>query len=304
MKIKNHYRLNSVALFTRQEEQEREDPLKIVYLSVEGSITEKCYFQFIHKYRQELGIKRSVTVKVLERNDDNSAPLQVLELLEEFVQLQNSNTLPSILKEVIPKEYSVDFIKRYLSNDLQPSDAEEKLNFELILNKANLDIDFIKSGLDNHQREDIFAIVIDRDCSLKNGKETGHRLKELIEIYNYCKEKNYKFFITTPAFEFWLLIHTQDVSLFTNDELNKILENNRVSDKHTYTSKLLQHSKKISEKQFKIQYLPNVDIAIQRVQQSFCTIVDELIGNNKGLEALRGKLGSNLPDLFRILREK
>ena len=95
------------------------------------------------------------------------------------------------MKEVIPKEYSVDFIKRYLSNDLQPSDAEEKLNFELILNKANLDIDFIKSGLDNHQREDIFAIVIDRDCSLKNGKETGHRLKELIEIYNYCKENVY-----------------------------------------------------------------------------------------------------------------
>ena len=86
MKIKNHYRLNSVALFTRQEEQEREDPLKIVYLSVEGSITEKCYFQFIHKYRQELGIKRSVTVKVLERNDDNSAPLQVLELLESGVE--------------------------------------------------------------------------------------------------------------------------------------------------------------------------------------------------------------------------
>ena len=45
-------------------------------------------------------------------------------------------------------------------------------------------------------------------------------------------------------------------------------------------------------------------LGVQRVQQSFCTIVDELIGNNKSLESLRGKLGSNLPDLFRILREK
>lgn len=77
--MKNKYRLSSDA-FEREAEEEKIQPQKIFFLSVEGNATEKEYLEGISAYRAQLGIHAIVDVQVLgrKRKDTNSAPQQVI----------------------------------------------------------------------------------------------------------------------------------------------------------------------------------------------------------------------------------
>jgi len=83
-------------MFVRPEESKKQSPLRIVFLSVEGNKTEQNYFEWIEKYREQLGIKSMVHVHPLRRskNDTLSAPEHVLELLEEYIEIRESEVLP------------------------------------------------------------------------------------------------------------------------------------------------------------------------------------------------------------------
>ena len=79
--------------------------------------------------------------------------------------------------------------------------------------------------------------------------------------------------------------------LFGEDEKRELLENKKISGRHTKASKEVSeragHSKKISRKNFEENYWPNIEIAIQRSQK----FTSEYPG-------LLEQLGTNLPDLF------
>ena len=83
-------------MFERTEELNQEPPLRIIFLSVEGNITEQDYFELIEKYRTRLGIKTIVHVHPLKRgkNDTLSAPQDVLALLEEYIEVREADNLP------------------------------------------------------------------------------------------------------------------------------------------------------------------------------------------------------------------
>lgn len=61
--------------------------------------------------------------------------------------------------------------------------------------------------------------------------------------------------------------------------------------------------KKISEKIFRQYYLNHIDYAISQVKKFFSTDVEKLIGTDETEDSKKGKLGSNLPELFKLLRE-
>lgn len=81
----------------------------------------------------------------------------------------------------------------------------------------------------------------------------------------------------------------------------------RRSKKDTFTSyevsKCAGHSKGINEDTFKNFYLPKVDFAIRQTKAFFSTDIEELIGTDESDDTKKGKLGSNLPSLFDLLRE-
>lgn len=85
----NRYRLTST-VYEREDESQKILPEKRIFLSVEGNATEKEYFDGVSKYREKIGINAEVDVEVLRRGkkDTNSAPQQVIELLEEYIRLQ------------------------------------------------------------------------------------------------------------------------------------------------------------------------------------------------------------------------
>lgn len=288
-------------MFERPEESNKESPSRIFFLSVEGNKTEHNYFEWIEKYREKLGIKARVHVHSLRRSkhDNLSAPEHVLELLEEYIEIRESEILPERIRALIPTEYTDDFIKRYIEAP-ECIDVTMRNNFEMQLQQTGIDLEYEYFLKEYSGKYDVFGILIDRDYST-------HSVTQMNKIKNECKEKGYYFFVTTPCFEFWLLMHLEDVCTKYKDELQEFRNNSKQSNRHTFTSsevsKLAHHSKGIKENIFKKYYLSKVEFAIHQAKEHFSTNIDELIGTDDSDDTKKGELGSNLPSLFDLLKE-
>lgn len=297
----NPFRLQSDALFVRPEEADQEPPRRIAFLSVEGNETEADYFEWVQKYRSRLGIKTEVHVHPLKRakSDTLSAPQDVLELLEEYIELREADVLPERMRMAIPAEYTDDFIRLYME-DADTLEKSRKEEFEMLLRQTEIDLVYARFLKEYSGENDIFGVVIDRDYMT-------HSVTQMKKIVTECEEKGYYCFITTPCFEFWLLMHLVNVNEEYREQLQNFRENKKESRKHTFTSKEISkragHGKRISENVFKRFYLPKLDFAIQQAEEAFSSDKDKLIGTDETEDTKRGELGTNLPELFDLLRE-
>ena len=66
--------------------------------------------------------------------------------------------------------------------------------------------------------EDELWCVIDRDRWLT---------RNIAATAQSCRQKGYEFCMTTPCFEFWLLLHVRQFQIFSGDEQNALLSNRR-----------------------------------------------------------------------------
>lgn len=278
------HRLNAGNRFERPETQSIK---RVVFLSVEGEVTERRYFEFVRESRETLGIKSVVEIHVLRRGDSSSSPEKVVELLENYLEVRNNNDFLAEVDKLELKHYDKEFIHKYLEAP-DTIDVKEKRQFEGFLKEEQLDLTYLLflnkfKGSDNGEN-DVFGIVIDRDAG-------NHSPENMARIFDECDEKGYRCFLTNPRFEFWLLLHVADVKSEYPDELEKMLDfNDETVDKH-----LLEKTgggKKIQRKIFDIYFLPNIDTAIERAN-GLCTSRNELLD----------QLGSTLGELFELLRE-
>lgn len=278
------HRLNAGNRFERPETQSIK---RVVFLSVEGEVTERRYFEFVRESRETLGIKSVVEIHVLRRGDSSSSPEKVVELLENYLEVRNNNDFLAEVDKLELKHYDKEFIHKYLEAP-DTIDAKEKRQFEGFLKEEQLDLTYLLflnkfKGSDNGEN-DVFGIVIDRDAG-------NHSPENMARIFDECDENGYRCFLTNPRFEFWLLLHVADVKSEYPDELEKMLDfNDETVDKH-----LLEKTgggKKIQRKTFDTYFLPNIDTAIERAN-GLCT------SRNKLLD----QLGSTLGELFELLRE-
>lgn len=278
------HRLNAGNRFERPETQSIK---RVVFLSVEGEVTERRYFEFVRESRETLGIKSVVEIHVLRRGDSSSSPEKVVELLENYLEVRNNNDFLAEVDKLELKHYDKEFIHKYLEAP-DTIDVKEKRQFEGFLKEEQLDLTYLLflnkfKGSDNGEN-DVFGIVLDRDAG-------NHSPENMARIFDECDEKGYRCFLTNPRFEFWLLLHVADVKSEYPDELEKMLDfNDETVDKH-----LLEKTgggKKIQRKTFDTYFLPNIDTAIERAN-GLCT------SRNKLLD----QLGSTLGELFELLRE-
>ena len=278
------HRLNAGNRFERPETQSIK---RVVFLSVEGEVTERRYFEFVRESRETLGIKSVVEIHVLRRGDSSSSPEKVVELLENYLEVRNNNDFLAEVDKLELKHYDKEFIHKYLEAP-DTIDVKEKRQFEGFLKEEQLDLTYLLflnkfKGSDNGEN-DVFGIVIDRDAG-------NHSPENMARIFDECDEKGYRCFLTNPRFEFWLLLHVADVKSEYPDELEKMLDfNDETVDKH-----LLEKTgggKKIQRKTFDTYFLPNIDTAIERAN-GLCISRNELLD----------QLGSTLGELFELLRE-
>ncbi len=286
-------RLHS-SMFIRPDDEINELPKRIVFLSVEGNTTEKDYFKFIQKFRTKIGIDALVYVETLSkfRHDTKSDPDQVFDLLKEYLEIRKNGITKEDMDELFndsQDDYTSELVEKYLKSEL-PYDEMKKINTDLQM--MNIDVNYQKylSEFKGENNEDVFAIVIDRDCG-------NHTEETLSRLFEKCKENNCLCFITNPCFEFWLLLHLSDVKNEYHDKLTTIFENKKISNKHTFVSYEVSqkagHGKSINERKFTDNYLNNIDKAIERASD-FC----------QDQKALLKKIGSNIPALFEILKKQ
>lgn len=278
----NTYRLTSNS-FEREKESEKISPKKTIFLSMEGTNTEKEYLNGLNEFKCELGYCPNIIIEPLSRRkkDGSSAPELVVDLLEEYLNLR-SDGIYSEIKIILNEDYNDNIISKYIDN---PKELESKVvkEIDLKLEKIGYDMQYRKLLSSNQNTDDIFGIVIDKD-----------NWDNLDEIILYCNSKNYKIFLSNPCFELWLLFHWLDITSCTEEEKQKILENETISDKHTYVSKKLSdiahHGK--SGIGFKTKYLPKINIAIEN-SKKFATNINDL----------KSQIGTNLSDLIDILKD-
>lgn len=271
--MKNKYRLSSAA-FERETDEDKEELEKIYFISVEGNRTETEYFKGISDNREYLGMSARIDVKVLgrSRKDTNSAPEQVIELLEEYLSLRalGKENLIEEIPEQFVKEYGTEFIEKYLE-DPQKIPRKKRNAFATELMKIGYNINYRKYLNEYNHKLDEFCILIDRD-------KGTHPEADMLARINYCREKKYKCYIANPCFEFWLLLHLSDVEKEYADKMEQIRENKIISDHHTFVSgevsKKARHGKKGIH--FKENYLPFVDTAVQRAK-SFASDEEKLV---------------------------
>lgn len=288
--MKNKFRLHS-EIFDRETEEEKIDPEKIYFISVEGNVTEREYFNGVSLYRNQLGIHAKVDIEVLGRNanDTNSAPEHVIELLEEYLSLREEGheSLIKDIPEYLINEFGIEFIQRFLNDDGQLSSTEKK-RFIVELKKIGYDIQYRKYLLKYDNAYDEFCILIDRDAE-------SHSMQDMKECIEYCRDNNYKCYVSNPCFEFWLLLHHSDVKEEYACHMNEIKRNPKVSQRHSFVSKELaskvHHGKKGIK--FKDNYLPYIDLAIIPAKE-FANDEMNLIEN----------VGSNIWKLFEEMRKE
>ena len=259
----NKYRLSSKA-YDREMPHDQISPKKIYFISVEGVSTEVEYLQGLSDYRTELGINTLVNIEVLRRKtkDGYSAPDQVVELLEEYLNLREvGDDFFSDIPAEIKNDFTPDFIKSYLEAPDNIS-SKKRTEFELALRKIGYDLAYRKYLSKYTKGFDEFCILIDRD-------EGSHSADEMLFILRYCEANNYRCFITNPCFEFWLLLHFSDVLEEYSDRLDLIRENKKISNAHTFVSYELSQKAHHGKKglAFREKYLPHIEEAVIRASK-------------------------------------
>ena len=294
---------------------------KKYFLVFEGSRTEEIYFDTINELKGKIGINPLIEIISIERTYSEygwSNPKKILEqLLKDLEEIEDGKlsykTLVDKIMETIveDKNLSLKISKKSnlkeviedIENEIESLEntvkniEEDCITLLSIITKkvflvkeeiANI-LEKVLENIGNQQitySEDIdkMCLIVDRDK--KSFKE---------EQYNYvkeeCKRKNFKFYVTNPCFEFWLLLHFDEVHSINRE---KLLENKRASSKVRYVESELKKYFPYNKNKYNAELLiEKIDLAIEN-EKRFCEDIEEL----------KDKLGSNIGLLIKELKEK
>ena len=294
---------------------------KKYFLVFEGSRTEEIYFDTINELKGKIGINPLIEIISIERTYSEygwSNPKKILEqLLKDLEEIEDGKlsykTLVDKIMEIIveDKNFSLKISKKSnlkeviedIENEIESLEntvkniEEDCITLLSIITKkvflvkeeiANI-LEKVLENIGNQQitySEDIdkMCLIVDRDK--KSFKE---------EQYNYvkeeCKKKNFKFYVTNPCFEFWLLLHFDEVHSINRE---KLLENKRASSKVRYVESELKKYFPYNKNKYNAELLiEKIDLAIEN-EKRFCEDIEEL----------KDKLGSNIGLLIKELKEK
>jgi hypothetical protein len=179
------------------------------------------------------------------------------------------NNLKIILKDHISAVIDVRVVPKD-DNKSSPEDVVCKLD-EYLLEKYDYKYEY-----------DQLWVVWDRE-------KVDSRKKEILKMLPKCKEKNYNIALSNPLFEFWLLMHLVDITIYSKEDL---FANKQISQKRKYIDKELSNlldngfNKKKGKFNKDIITIENVKRAISQ-EKLFENDVNKIIDN----------LGSNIGSL-------
>jgi len=293
--------------------------VKKKYLLVyEGEQTELQYFEGINSNRKALEINPLIELKPILRSFDEkgwSNPKKLLDrLLEYKKELMNDVfSIKSLITKIldflnldgiISTVAIRDKIINYLKNEKDIVDFNDEVDIEDVLISVKdclveiTDISSIIPKLKSYIKSQniLFDKEIDRICLIVDRDKESFISTPKNDQYGYvvkkCKENGIEFYITNPCFEFWLLLHFDEVC---SVDKKSLLENPKVNSKIRYVEaelKKLVSGYRKNDIKFEF-YLDRIENAIIN-QKNFCENVDDLKDN----------IGSNLASLICSFRDK
>lgn len=293
-------------------------PKRKYILAYEGKDTEPIYFNMIDNKKTELGIDSLVVLSPIIRSfseDGWSHPKKIAEAIVETLEIQksgdypykmiidwiaeylNSNDIVKIKCEKIQSELQ-NMCKNELSVSLSDTIDFENLDKEIerILNcyinsdetvKVDDLIEYAKSIIKDNTITfdptiDHLCLIVDRDCK-------SFKSDQYDQVMHICDDNSIDLYVTNPCFEFWLLLHFDDV--IDIDQV-KLLENKKDNGR-TFAEielrKRMTYTKSSYNANTLFRKIPN---AIAN-EKKFC---EELVG-------LKTSIGSNIGILLSQMQE-
>lgn len=296
------------------------EPRKKYFLVYEGEKTELIYFDAVNDLRDAIGINPLIELTPLIRSFSEagwSNPKQILDRVIQAVTEGQSGeiTYVTLIDRVIdylleeelinstPQARSIaKILQWYYKKENQilhsvVSDLDQACEIiTSFLNKASCiatiseDIpDIIKSQqLTYAEGFDKICLIVDRDresfiCKLDND-QYGY-------VWQTCERRKMGFYVTNPCFEFWLLLHFDQVHNLDTDAL---LNNPKKTRKRRYAEhelhKLMPGFQKSAYDAHEL--VGKIDVAIKNEKQ-YC----------ENIEKLEHTIGSNLGQLIEEMRK-
>lgn len=294
---------------------------KKYFLVFEGNRTEGIYFNTINELKDKIGINPLIEIISIERTyteEGWSNPKKILEqLLKDLEEIENGKfsykTLVDKIIEIImedkkffsniSKEISLKEIIEDIKNEIESLDnivenIEEDCEFllNMIIKKLFLTIEeipnILETVLKNIENKQItYSEDIDKMCLIVDRDKKSFKEEQYNYVKEECKKKNFKLYVTNPCFEFWLLLHFDEVHLINKEEL---LENKRASSKVRFVESELKKYFPYNKNKYNAELLiEKIDLAIEN-EKRFC----------EDIEGLKNELGSNVGLLIQELKEK
>ena len=300
-----------------------DEAIKRYFLVYEGSDTENIYFDAVKSFQEDIGIDPLIELipiirsfseegwsnpkKILDRVVENLRESRehsisyetllnrIMDYLYEIKVLTNSKvmalsvwkTMQCVCVEKIGK--SLDDMVENVENicNILVNAIIEEYEIKNIVGDIS---EIIKdSGLTYSEGFDKICFIVDRDKDSFLSRPDNNQYKYVLDK---CREMGFILCVTNPCFEFWLLLHFDEVFSLENE---KLLENPKVTAKRRYTENALR---KIYPRYSKSSYnaevlVKNIDKAIEN-EKRFC----------EDVEKLECSVGSNLGRLITLMRIK
>ena len=289
------------------------------YFFCEGQETEPIYFAKLKDMRSKIGISPLIDFIQIEkpRGEDWSNPKKMLDAL--CLDLSDSITYNTLINAMIDCLYTSDYLIKHKDKikefaNLLISFVHDELNVQEndivsditkttkviydFFNKqrpriCNIIISNITDVLDNYEitfdkEIDFLCLVVDRDPE----SFTEFQFDDVLET---CQKNNFDFLISNPNFEFWLLLHFNEI---LDLDKNKLLRNEKINPGSKSSIRYIPNElRKCLGKYKKNKYdselfLKNLDTAIKNEKQ-YCETLPEL----------KNELGSNIGVFIEKLRQ-
>ena len=299
-----------------------DEVVKKYFLIYEGSDTEVIYFDAVRTMRESIGINPLIELIPIIRSFSEegwSNPKKILDRVIENLRESKEQFISyeSLLNRIMDYLYETKVIttSKILARNiwktmLQTCDKKLKKSTEdrvdnietsckilmedlceeyEVVNIVEDISEIIKdSGLTYEEGFDQICLIVDRDKDSFISTPENNQYKYVLDK---CNKMGFQFCVTNPCFEFWLLLHFDEV--FELDE-EKLLNNSKVTAKRRYSENELRkiwpgynkssyHSEKL---------VKNIDKAIEN-EKKFC----------EDIEKLENSVGSNIGRLVQKMRQ-
>lgn len=284
----------------------------------EGEETEPIYFAKLRDLKDEVGISPLIDIIQIEktRGEIWSNPKKMIDAL--CLDLSDTPTYNSLINAMVDSLYidgylncHIEKIKEFekllisfIRNDLNSQETDLVKDVQKTIRKSleffkkerpricNIIMNNVEEMLKNYnitfdKEIDFLCLVVDRDAE-------SFTASQFDEVYHICQEKGFRFLISNPSFEFWLLLHFDDV---VNLDVEKIRKNEKInSDSKSsiryLSNELRERLGKYKKNRYDAERLVhNLNKSIKN-EKKFCESLPELkeqIGSNIGvfIEELR-----------------